>query len=949
MALHSPTSARGSSAAGLSRREGEVLRLVALGRTNQQIASELFISLHTVARHVANIFDKTGAANRTEAVRFSRYDLPSGMVTFVFSDIEGSTKLMKRLGQRYEAVLERHRDILRQAWLDWGGAEVGTEGDSFFVAFGDATDAIRACAQGQRLLQLEPWPLDGMVRVRMGVHCGLAAPLRGDYVALAASQAARVTSAAHGGQVLVSDDTAKRSTQVEGISFSNVGHFRLRDFDEPVCLQQLAGPGLEQHFPAVRALPAEGHNVVCPPNAFIGREEEATHLASILQPHRLVSIVGGGGVGKTRLALEVSLTVAERWLDGLWVVDLSNVEDFRLVGQAIGTAVGHSASGAKSFEEVVDALASKNSLIVLDNTEVHVAECARVVQLLLRRCKKLGVLTTGREPLHLAGEVIVPLAPLPTPNPASEGKGIEDCAAVRLFLDRARAAHPGFELDSSAKSPIAAICTRLGGLPLAIEIAASRASVLRPAEILAGLDDMHRLLRSVDRSLPERQRSLEALLDWSYRLLGPEEKGALRRLSLFANGFSVNAAVAAVADDSLDATAVPELVWALVDRSLLSADLTANATHYRFLETVRQYGRRLLEAEGEMESAARRMGSWYLERLGPSRAADRIWIGDVQLDLDNLRAVISVVAPFDPDTAQQLACVIGRYLDATQAYRAGIEELSRFATELRLETPSRVALLTTLAHLHLRVGAVDAAKVALDEASGVRDRKENPAWDDGGLARTAGEIALRSGEALTAASIAESALGRSLSARTRARMWNLLGLARSALGDLRGAFAAFEAERDEHTREGHEAFIAGAEGNLAEIALRLGDRPLAARHQQACLELALALGQPVMVAYSLIVGAQLAASNGDWWNSGRLGAKASGILQEIGQQLYAEDLLANDQLKTTLLASLGPAQYAAAEQAGLLLDLPDAAIIAVEVFATTGSLGTKASPGVSAR
>lgn len=746
-----------------------------------------------------------------------------------------------------------------------------------------------------------------------------------------------MTSAAHGGQVLVSEETAERCARVPGLGFVTVGRFRLRDFDEPVCLRQLTAPGLEVTFPAVRALPAEGHNVVRPANTFIGREEEADHVASLLQPGSLVTILGPGGVGKTRLALEVAVRVAEAWSDGVWVVDLSTLEDPGLVGAAIGAAIGGFARGAEGWDDIVDVLRLQNALIILDNTEVHAAECARLALALLRSCTQLGVLTTGREPLRVAGELIVRLAPLPVPAAVSDREEAERWAAVRLFLDRARAARPGFDFDSSSVAPVVAICRRLEGLPLAIEIAAARTSVLRPAEILAGLDDMHRMLRSRDRSLPERQRSMDALLDWSHRLLGAEEKAALRRLSIFGGGFSVEAATAAAADGSPAAAEVPELVWSLVDRSLINADLTADSSRYRFLDTVRQYGRRLLEIAHETEPVARRLSSWYLERLGSWRPADRNWIGDVQLELDNLRSIIPLVAPFDPDAAQQFACLIGRYFDAIQAYRAGIDELQRFATELRAETPGRVSLLTTLAHLSLRIGDVDAAGVALTEASMLNGRTGSPSWDDAGLARTAGELAMRTGELTNAASIAEAALGQALSPRARARMWNLLGLARSAAGDLQGAMAAFAEERDEHNRAGHEAFLAGAEGNLAEIALRLGDTAKAARHQRASLDLALALGQPVMVAYSLIVAAQLAASAEDWWTSVRLTAKADDMLKEIGQRLYDDDRLANEQLRVTAGERLGPETYAEAARSGLALDAPGAALLADRVLSMAGT------------
>lgn len=875
----------------------------------------------------------------------SQRDPPSGIVTFVFSDIEGSTRLLKRLGTRYPAVLERHRELLRAGWQAHGGYEVNTEGDSFFVAFSGTSDAVQACVDGQRLLAAEPWPADGVVRVRMGVHCGLAAPHNGDYVALAVHQAARVIDAAHGGQILVSEDAAAGSEPIPGATFLPAGRYRLRDFEQPVRLLQVAGSGLESRFPAVRALPEEGHNLVRPPNTFVGRESESANLQAKLAPGRLVTIVGPGGVGKTRLATEVGVKMAERWADGVWAVDLAKVDEANLVGEAMAAAVGAGSGGPNRSADLIDYLAPRNALLILESTEAHIDLCARLVRELLQRCSGLGILATSREPLRVAGEDILALGPLPVPNAAIDEAAAQRWASVRLFLDRATAARPDFQIGPATLAPIVGICRRLDGLPLAIEIAAARTAVLDPTAILSGLDDMYHLLRSNDRSLPERQRTMHALLDWSYRLLDAAEQAALRRLAVFGGGFSITTAAAAVGDERLSAEDVPELVWSLVDQSLVTADLTANATRYRFLETVRQYARRLLDDASETEIVAKRLGAWYLERLGPWRPADRVWMGEVQLELDNLRSLIPLLAPYEPAHAQELACLLGRYFDATNAYRSGIDELARFTGELRAETPSRVALLTQLAHLHLRVGDVPAAEAALREASELSSHVGRAPWDDAGMARTTGEVAMRTGDWAKAATIAEDSLGGGLSARGRARMLNLLGLARTASGDLSGALVAFEEELAEHQAAGHEAFLAGAEGNLAEIALRLGDTATAARHQRACLGLAIALGQPVLVAYSLIVAARLAGASAEWPMAARLQAKARAVLDEIGQRLYDDDLAAAEQLVATARIRLGEEELSAATRAGLALDALSAAALADQVLLNAGA----ATPTVAER
>ena len=551
--------------------------------------------------------------------------LPSGNVTFVFTDIEGSTRIIKRLPDLYASIFERHTELLREAWASCGGHEVKTEGDGSFVAFESPMAALAGCAEAQRLIASESWPEGGVVRVRMGVHSGLAFPRNGDYLALAANRAKRVTDAAHGGQVLVSEESAIDSGLPAGLDLVPAGRFRLRDFDEPVRLFRLRSPHIDDSIDTVRAMPAEGHNLVRQPTSFLGRDAEMASV-SALAPGRVVTLAGPGGVGKTRIAVEVGIAVAPTWSDGVWLVDLAEVEDRVLVANAIADAVGAQGQGmtADRWTDVLEHLRSRSALVVLDNAESHLDTCAALATELVAVCPAVGVLATSRRPLGIGGEVVVRVAPLPNP------------VAVQLFVERSKAVRADFELTEETSKVVADICDRLDGLPLALEIAAARVAVLDVHEILEGLDDRLRLLRTRDRNLPERQRSMAALLDWSYRLLDADEQAALRRLSVFGGGISREAAAAAVADDDLDAGDVAELVWSLVDQSLLVADLAANGTRYRFLETVQHYGRNLLDAEGATGEVATRLARWFLDRLGPWHTLDRTWIGDMGLELTNI-------------------------------------------------------------------------------------------------------------------------------------------------------------------------------------------------------------------------------------------------------------------------------------------------------------------------
>lgn len=867
-------------------------------------------------------------------------DLPSGIVTFVFTDIEGSTRLLRRLGDRFAPILDRHNQLLRGAWRTHGGFEMGMEGDSFFVTFADTGRAAAACAAAQRALASEPWSDIDALRVRMGIHAGLAAPRNGTYVALAVHQAARIASAAHGGQVLLSEDAAARIEELPDLGIETLGRYRVRDFDDAVRLFQLRGDGLAERFPAVRALPAEGHNLVRPATAFFGRADEMARVREHIAGGRIVSLVGPGGVGKTRLAIETGLAVVSNWANGVWIVDLAALEDADLIPDAFASVLGVPASaGRDRWADVLDHLATHRALIVVDNCEPFLEVCAARLSALRDRCPSVAIVATSREPLQVAGEVIERIEPLGFPAAGQAGRGdAERSPAVELLLDRARAVRPTLKVGSSELDAAAAICRHLDGLPLAIEIAAAHASHLTLSEILDGLADRFQLLRSESRSLPARQRTMQAVLDWSDRLLDPAERAALRRLSVFAGSFSLEGALAAIGVD----LARPELVWALVEKSLAIADLAANETRYRLLETIRVYAARSATAAGDTTTAARGVGAWYRQHLGPDHAPDRAWIGDVGDELDNLRAVVSMLAASDQPLAQELAWTVGRYHDAVQQFRTGIVDLRRFVADLDAPSPARVALLTLLADLHLRVGEIDPARQLVDEAARLRAKVGPARWDDVGVERTRGEIARRAGDLEGAVAIADDALARDLSPRGRGRMANLRGIALLALGDRREAQASFLEELAAYEQLGFDAQVASANGNVAEVALQLGAVDVAAAHQRTCLTLALATGQPLMVAFSLMVAARVAGSRGDWWTATSFQATADEVLRATGHELYDTDRAAVDELLGRARDHLGPRWFSEATDRGRSMSLPDAANAADDLFAALAGAATQA-------
>ncbi len=846
--------------------------------------------------------------------------LPSGWVTFVFTDIVGSTRLLKALGPDADRCFDRHDELLRSAWHRHGGHEINTEGDLFFVAFDDIGDAIDACVHAQRLLHAEEWPAQAAVTVRMGIHAGYARPRGGDYRALAVHQAARIVSAANGGQILVSA-TALGTTDVEADPhFTDLGRFRVRDFDEPEQLYRVDPADLTPATVAIRATPADRHNLLAPATECRGRDDARSAVRDLLAPGALVSIVGPGGIGKTRLALDVALVELDRWGDGVWFVDLAEVAESSFtatkVAGDLGIAIG---AGADATEALLERLATSEMLIVLDNTEPHLSACAELLTV-LAACRQICVLTTGREPLNLPTEWVFRLGPL------------DADAAVELFLDRARRVNDRAEDVADVRR----LCERLDNVPLAVEIAASRAGVMSARDILVELDDRFALLKSHDRSLPERHRTLTALLDWSYRLLDEQEQRVFRALSLFAAPFTRHAVAAAVDDGTIAAAEIPDLLWRLVQKSLVDTDTGDSGTRYRLTSTVRLYATdRLLDAD-ETAGAALRLAEWYMEQLGPEQPADRRWVGAVRVELPNLRSLIPLVVDPDHELAQRLAHAIARHHRTAQVVGPGIDDIRRLVDQLPRATPTRVALLTELADLLLHGADVDGARRVLDEATALAATTGELPWTEGDLRTSLGELAIRTGRPDLAVGIAEERLEQDSSLRSRGRMLNLLGIAEFVRGNHERALEAFtqEAAVFEETRDDSRVVV--AHSNIAEIALQLGDRATAATEQSLALDLALESELPAITAFSMMVCARLTRPGGDFERAARLHAFGERLLDGSGHHLYDAERADIDVFRDTATSEIGAQGAAEAREQGTSMPLGDAVRLAHAGFAEIG-------------
>lgn len=575
------------------------------------------------------------------------FALPSGTVAFLLTDVEGSTAAWEAEPDAMAGAMDRHNAIVSDAVSAHGGVcpPAQGEGDSVVAAFPRASDAVLAAAEAQRRLGLEPWPTGEPLRVRMAVHAGEARVIDdGNYAGHAIIRTARLRAVAHGGQVLVSASAHDLTVDQLGdlVTFRDLGEHRLKDLARPERVWQLTGDGLSDDFAPLSSLDAHPHNLPVQLSTYVGRVEETRTLVRLMGSERLVTITGAGGAGKTRLAQRVAAELLDTLAAGAWWVELAPLTEGDQLPGAIARATG---TRGEVGDEAIDALVERLGgprLLVLDNCEHLIADAADLVDVLLRRCPQLKVLATSREPLAVDGELAWRIPPLGTPPAAGAPTSIDTLGqydAVRLFLDRAQRVRPNFHLDDATGPVVADICHRLDGIPLAIELAASRCRSLRPQQVRDGLSDSFALLTGGARAALPRQRTLEASIDWSHRLLTGPEQTLFRRLATFHDGCTLDDLEAVVADDALSATDVLDLLDRLVAQSLVVADDGGVGQRFRMLETVRQYAARQLAVAGEADTLADRHADHYvttLARIGPN--------AEYAFDADELRWMVDEMA-----------------------------------------------------------------------------------------------------------------------------------------------------------------------------------------------------------------------------------------------------------------------------------------------------------------
>ncbi|MBW3588796.1 MAG: tetratricopeptide repeat protein [Actinobacteria bacterium] len=810
--------------------------------------------------------------------------LPTGTVTFMMTDVQGSTQLWNEHPEGMREAMTRHHQIIHEAIETNNGGRPRDqgEGDSILGAFARATDAVTCAIQVQRALADEPWPEGTPISVRAALHTD-EAELRqdGNYLGLALSHCARLRAIAHGGQTLVSQATRELvgDRLPDGSYLKSLGPHRLKDLAVPQDVYQLCHSALLDDFPPLLSLELFPNNLPIQLTSFVGREMELREVAKLLKANRLVTLTGSGGSGKTRLALQAAADVLEDHSDGVWFIDLAAISDPELVPSGIASELGLKAEGGSAVESTLAASSAarpenlvqrlkdyihwRDMLLLVDNCEHLISDVAEILESLLRACPNLRVLTTTREPLGISGEATYRVPSLSVPNPKNtlSTEELSEFEAVRLFLDRAALVKNDFEIDAQNGPAVAQICRRLDGIPLAIELAAARVKALSPEQIAARLDDQFRLLTGGSRTSLERQQTLRAAVDWSYRLLSESERTLLRRLSAFAGEFSLDAAEKVCADASLSEHDVLDLVAQLLDKSLVMMQAEVGEPRYSQLETIRQYAREKLLESGEGEATRERHRDFYLELA--ERAHTELegrevarWLEVLDQEKDNLRAALEwSLADDNPERGLRIAGALGSYWDIRGGHREGLVWLEQFLSKPGKADPA------------VRAKALREA----GSFTGPRD--------------------INSAVRLTEEALELSKQVGDLSGLSRGKLNRSIGLffegeVEAAISTLEEAVSLARQANDQFA-EGHSFFW------LGNIAHMRGDHAKSKEYFEEAMKVARAVGTPLGIARSLYALAREAHWDGDFTQEKVLLEESLALARETGDTAAIFQLLSS--------------------------------------------------------
>lgn len=864
-------------------------------------------------------------------------DVPRGTVTFLFTDIVGSTRLWEHHPEAMGEALRRHDALMREASALHEGHVFKTVGDAFCVAFPTPRQALAAAIHAQRRMADMNWGPLGALAVRMGIHTGTAELRDNDYFGGTLNRTARIESAAHGGQILLSQVTQGllEDDRPEHTAFKSLGNHRLRNLDRPEHLFQAVVAGLEQDFPAPRSLEVLPNNLPIQTSSFVGREREMEEVKRRLEKTRLLTLLGTGGTGKTRLSLETGAQLIQAFDDGVWLVELAMISEPGQIVEAVAAAVGAQAEPERSLRDtVIHFLKSRKLLLLLDNCEHLLAPVAALVAQLLRACPDLKILATSRHSLGIAGEVTFPVPPLgmldvrlvELTGPDIVER-LSQYEAVKLFIERVAAVRPDFVITNANAPALAEICSRLDGIPLAIELAAARARVLELDQIAARLDDRFRLLRGNTTGRLPHQQTLETLIDWSHDLLSEPERLLLRRMGVFVGGRTLAGLEAVCGGGAIDSGDILDLLQQLIDKSLVTVEREAGAEpRYTMIETVWHYARAKLEASGELDPLRNRHLAYFLAfaegaspRLeGPDQ---KEWLDRCQRELFNFRHAWEwCLRSRQSEPGFRLVRALCRFLEVRGSLEESLQVVSRVH-----ELPTDGAAPGIVADFQLAAGrlAWAADRYALArEHIGEAQRRFEALGDDVGWARGAALLSFLD-RSEGKFDDGERRLKAALEVGRQRQVPSLEAMALSGLGsialerdDLEQARQLKEASLEVYQRMGDLWITALILWGLSHVALAQGDTRRAREALVEWMRIARHLGNRWMIPYLLDRHADLALALQQAERAARCLGASEYWREHNGEPLVGRDLEIHTELVSRLRSALDSAALSAAWEAG---------------------------------
>jgi predicted ATPase/class 3 adenylate cyclase len=915
-------------------------------------------------------------------------DLPTGTVTFLFTDIEGSTKLWEKSPRSMQIALTRHDALLWEAIEGHGGFVFKTVGDAFCAVFPTALGALKSALAAQRGLFSEAWGDEiGALRARMALHTGTTHERDGDYFGPPVNRVARLLSAGHGGQILLSSSTQElvRDHLPPETHLRDLGERRLKDLSRPERIFQLTAPDLPSEFPPLKTLETHTNNLPLQATPLIGREREVEAVCGLLRSPetRLLTLLGTGGTGKTRVGLQVAAELVDDFEDGVFFVPIAAITDPTLVAPTIARALGLSEGGARPAEELLEGyLRDRRTLLLLDNLE-QVLEAAPIVDRLLSTAAGLKILATSRTPLGLYGEYEFPIPPLSLPDPESLPplENLTEYEAVRLFVERARAVRPDFSLAEDNAPAVVEICERLDGLPLAIELAAARIKLLTPQVLLDRLGNRLKILTGGARNLPERQRTLRNAIEWSYELLDEGEKMLFGRLGVFSSGATLEA-MEAVCDTEGDLpTDVFEGASSLLDKSLLRQEEGAGGEpRFVMLETIHEFANAKLEGSGEAEAVRRVHAEYFLalaEEAEPMLwgAEDAAWLERLEQEHDNMRAALHWAIEHEEG---ELALRVGGALRWFW-YMEGYYSEGRRWLEVALgkEGPAsaeaRIKALAGVGFLAVDQGDLDRAEAAADEGLELSTQAGSSSLGTADFKNILGELARLRGEHQRAARLVQDSLALHQEAGDKLGIaWSLGNLANVAgdrgdherakqlyeeglalsrrLGsaELLGAYlislgsesllegeperaiALNEEAAELFRKRGRRGGLQHILDNLGRATLLRGDYERAETLHKESLRVSQDLGDKLIASDSLEGLACTAGAQGEAERSAILFGAAEGLREAEGYQQAPRDRSLREPYLAAAHAQIGEATWSAAWEKGRSMEFEDAVVYALE-------------------